>query len=210
MEEHRTFEKKKREGQQGALIVEATISLTTFMFAMYILLSVIQMAYVQERLSVGLDRTAKEMAEYAHTLYALGISQKFSGEGGKSSQYANEASEMLKKIGNAVGSDLISGGADALEGDSISQLASKGIGVKLAEQMLPKNVVPGSDGKAGDFKGFLDKNNVDTWNLWGSNIHNEKIFLRIDYEIRLVQLLKIKKVFHVSHVSYARVWAGGK
>lgn len=204
------MERNRLKSEHGAIIVEATISLSTFIFAMYLLLSVIQMAYVQERMAVGLDRTAKEMAEFKHIWFAMGLAETFSAEGGKSSNYANEAAGMLKKIGNMVGSDMITNAGNALEGDSLTALAAKGVGIELANVLFKKNVVPDSKGKAGDFKGFLARHKITGCSLERSKVLKEQVFLRVDYDIEFVPLLNIKIKFHVSHCSYARAWAGGK
>lgn len=205
----REFASKK---EHGALIVEATISLSTFMFAMYMLLNVIQMAYVQERMSVGLDRTAKQMAEYAHVYYAMGLDGKFTGTGGTSSDFANKVADMLKKIGGYVRSDMITNMGSELEGDSLTALAQHGIGVALADKCFKKNVVPTGDGKTGDYEGFLKRHWVSGVSLARSNITNEKLFLRVDYDISVIKFgnFKVDVKFHVAHVSYARAWAGGK
>jgi len=196
--------------ERGAIIVEATISLSTFMFAMFMLLNVIQMAYVQERMSVGLDRTAKEMAEFGHVWHATGLASTFTGENGKSSTYANEAADMLKKIGNAVGSDMVTNAGNALEGDSITAILQYGIGTSIAELRFHCNVVPDRRGKAGDYKGFLARNNVENCTLERSKFSNEDVMLRVDYDIKVIQLLKLDLRFHVIHRSYARIWAGEK
>ena len=53
-------------GRCGALYIEATLSLSFFMFAMFTLLSVIQISYTQARMAAALDSAAKEIAEYTH------------------------------------------------------------------------------------------------------------------------------------------------
>ena len=203
-------EQKQTGSESGAIIVEATISLSTFMFAMYILLSVIQMAYVQERMAVALDRTSKEMAEFKHVWFATGMAGIYSGKGGKSSNYANESAEMLKKIGSVVHSDMVTNAGNALEGDSLTAIAEKGVGIALAEGRFKQNVVPDTNGKTGDFDGFLKRNRIENYSLGKSVFFQEEVFLRVDYDMKVVPLLNIDIRFHMSHCSYARAWAGGK
>lgn len=112
MEEHRA---KTNINEHGAIIMEATIALTTFMFAMYMLLSVIQMAYTQERIAVTLDATTKEMAEYAHVCFASEGDAIFTGTGGKSSSVANEISEVLTTIGSKLGNSTLTEAGSALK-----------------------------------------------------------------------------------------------
>lgn len=56
--------------EDGAIIVEATISLTTFIFMIIMILSVINICYVQEKISIALHETAKEISVYSY-LYGL-------------------------------------------------------------------------------------------------------------------------------------------
>ena len=61
-----TKAQKKTNRQRGAVIVEATLVLPFFMFAMYTLLSVIQITYTQARIAVALDSATKQAAESMH------------------------------------------------------------------------------------------------------------------------------------------------
>ena len=57
------------------------------MFAIYTLLSVIQMSYAQARMAVALDSATKQVAEYTHIYFALGLDETFTGQGGASSDW---------------------------------------------------------------------------------------------------------------------------
>lgn len=88
-----------RTPENGAIIIEATLTLSFFMFAMITLLSVIQIAYAQSRMSVALCSATKSIAEYAHIYFATGMDEvlpvrgkelrpvwgdwRFHGEGGR-------------------------------------------------------------------------------------------------------------------------------
>ena len=49
--------------EHGAIIIEATVSLSIFMFAIYIVLSIVQICYTQERIAVALNSATKQMAQ---------------------------------------------------------------------------------------------------------------------------------------------------
>ena len=57
---------KKQKRERGAIIVEATISLTMFIFAMFTLYSLVNICYVQSKMSVAVNVAAKEMSQYAY------------------------------------------------------------------------------------------------------------------------------------------------
>lgn len=191
------------ESQKGAVFVEATISLSIFMFTIFMILNIAQMAYAQERMCLGLDLTAKEIAEFSNVAYSTGVSQTFSGSGGKSSEWANKAAEFIEKIGNAIGSKTITSAGQALEGDSISSIMTQLGGVALASKLLEKNVAPD-----GDYDAFLQRNHISSVNLLNSRFENQDVFLEMTMKIKVVQFLNVDYEFTLGHCSYARVWYG--
>ena len=94
----------KKDSRRGTVIVEASISLMIFMLSIYAILSVIRIAYTQERVAIAADISAKEVSEYAHVLYATGIAGKINAKGdGVTSKVANALSNdnvvnTVKKI----------------------------------------------------------------------------------------------------------------
>jgi len=62
------FNKMKKEN--GSVTIEATISLSTFMFAIVTILTIVNICIVQARMSYALNTTAKEISQYSY-LYSL-------------------------------------------------------------------------------------------------------------------------------------------
>ncbi len=60
----------KSNKQKGAVTIEATISLTAFMFAIITILSIVNIAFVQAKMAYAINMTAKEISQYSY-LYAL-------------------------------------------------------------------------------------------------------------------------------------------
>ena len=56
--------------ERGAIIVEATISLSVFMFAIFIFLSVTNICLAQAKVQVAINTTAREISQYMY-LYGL-------------------------------------------------------------------------------------------------------------------------------------------
>ena len=94
---------KNRDGQRGAILVEATLALPFFMFAIYTILTIIQISYTQARVAVALDSATKQLSEYVHVYFAVGLDEKITGEGGKSSELANSVAEFLQDLGGVLG-----------------------------------------------------------------------------------------------------------
>lgn len=59
----------KRKREKGAIVIEATISLTVFIFAILTILSLVDIAYVQAKMSVALNSAAKEISQYSYLYY---------------------------------------------------------------------------------------------------------------------------------------------
>ncbi len=189
--------------ERGAVFVEATISLSVFMFTIFMILNVAQMAYAQERMCVGLDLTAKEIAEFSNVAYSTGVAQTFSGTGGKSSELANKAAQFLEKIGNGIGAETVTNAGHALEDDSISKIVTSLGGQALAKELLEKNVAPN-----GDYESFLRRNHISEVNLGNSKFEDQDVFLEMAMKIKVIQLLNVDYEFTLGHCSYARVWFG--
>lgn len=210
------MKKKRNSGsshnEKGAIMVEATISLSIFIFFMFTLLSLVQIAYTQARVSVALDSVNKRIAEYAHVYFATGLDDALPNSGGKSSDIANEVADFLKELG---GSEIfqnefidlgdfgamISGAGTAIEGDSLTRLIKHGVGGLLVNQMLTSSL--GDD--------FCQRNHiVDGFHTGQVKFleNGSDIFLEVHYDIRVIQLLNLDYKFHMSSCSYTQAWSG--
>lgn len=87
MQERKTFHLKQSKmkvsavkKENGAIVIEATLSLTAFVFAIFTILNVVNICYIQARMGSALDSAAKEMAQYSYLYYKIGadkLEQKF-------------------------------------------------------------------------------------------------------------------------------------
>lgn len=209
---------KHHNGERGAVIMEATLALPFFMFAIYTLLSVIQMSYAQTRMAVALDSATKQVAEYTHIYFALGLDQKFTGQGGASSQLANDVASFLEELSGVAGSvneelgQYVENAGAAMAGDNLVALIQDGIGSGIVYTIMDNNLADAG----GDAESFKRRNRIENIDMTGSKFleagegsTGRDIFMRVDYDIRVVQLLNIDFTFHMSHCAYAQAWAGG-
>lgn len=65
----------RKEKERGAIVAEATISLTAFVFAIFTILSLVNIYYIQAKIGVSLNSAAKEISQYSYLYYALGINR---------------------------------------------------------------------------------------------------------------------------------------
>lgn len=61
---------RKINSENGSVTIEATISLSTFMFAIVTILTIVNICMVQARMSYAINTTAKEISQYSY-LYSL-------------------------------------------------------------------------------------------------------------------------------------------
>ncbi len=209
---------EQQKKQSGAVIVEASLALPFFMFAIYIMLSIIQMAYAQTRMAVALDAAAKQLAEYTHIYFVLGADEVFTGKGGVSSGLANDVATFLQELGDGLGNldtefgGFVSDTGQALQGDSITAILQNMAGEAIGKQLLKKNLAdgPGDNGDA-----FMKRNRIQNVNMDGSKFleagegsTGRDVFLRVNYDIEVVRLLNMDFQFHMSHCAYTVAWAG--
>lgn len=62
--------------EQGAIVVEATLSLSAFMFFIVVVLSIVNICYAQSKIGVAVNSTAKEISEYSYLYEITGLRGK--------------------------------------------------------------------------------------------------------------------------------------
>lgn len=87
--------KKAVLNQDGAIVVEATISLTAFMFLIVTILTIINICYAQAKIGVAINTTAKEISEYSYLYEQTGLR-------GKQSELYNQSEGARYTINNTL------------------------------------------------------------------------------------------------------------
>ncbi len=62
--------------EKGAIIVESTISLTAFIFMIIMILSIINICYVQAKIGIAIHETAKDISLYSYIYGLTGLDEK--------------------------------------------------------------------------------------------------------------------------------------
>lgn len=94
----RALNKGKKEN--GAVTIEATISLTAFLFMFIMIFSIITICRAQARIQIAINTTAKELSQYSYIYGLTGLDSslaKFQGAAGETKDEVNGA------IGNIAG-----------------------------------------------------------------------------------------------------------
>lgn len=206
--------------EKGAIIVEATIVLPLFIFAILIILSVIDICYVQAKMSVALNSAAKEMSQYGYLYTTFELDEHLSGEGGKSSELMGSLGEVFNKLGGQTEgfSDELSGmfstTGSIASGDSVAEYAKDALGMTLAKQLVKKNLVSYKDDTA---ENFLRRNQVvdgvDGLNFlytsFLTNADQNEVDIVVSYEIRVLRLLNMDFKFRFVQRATSKVWGKG-
>lgn len=209
---------QKRE--RGAIVVEATIALTTFVFAMFIILSIVDICYVQAKMGIALNSAAKEMSQYAYMYEAFNISDHMTGKGGKSSELMGTFSNFLGKLSSSTEnfssklSGVFNDASQQAAGDSAAEYINNGLGMGLATLLVQKNL-KSYEGQSAD--AFLRSCNVKN-GLSGLNFlsttfltdeNQNKVKLIVHYEVEVLRLLDTRYTFKFIQKAETKAWTKG-
>ena len=143
--------------ERGAIVVEATIALTAFIFAIYTILSIVDICYVQAKISIALDAAAEDLSQYSYLYYRFGIDNLQS----ELHEGTDDSREMVSNTISGIGSlmdnmDNVQGSVDTdsmtVDFDNLSS-ALNDTGQTLGA--LSDNVNQYADALAEDPKGFM-------------------------------------------------------
>jgi hypothetical protein len=115
---------RKIKDDRGAVVVEASISLPIFIFTIFIILSIINIAYAQTKIGVALSSAAKEISQYSYLYYAMGLDGGEEWLMGKTDNVDAMYENIDLLIGNAggavdnIGKGDINGATAAIENGS--------------------------------------------------------------------------------------------
>lgn len=85
--------------ENGAIIVEATLVLPFFMFAIITVLSIVNISFAQAKIGTALNETAKEISQYSYLYGLTGLNSKQAGLYGK----GENARASIDEVANGVG-----------------------------------------------------------------------------------------------------------
>src|SRR5574344_17335 len=93
--------------ENGAIVIEATISLTAFMFCIVTVLSIINVAYARSKIGVAINTTAKEISGYTYLYGVTGLNEKQADMYRQSEEARTKINDTINNfsnISNALGS----------------------------------------------------------------------------------------------------------
>jgi len=99
--------KNRLRNEEGAMVIEATMSVTLFMFVIIMLLSFVNLCIAQSRIGVALNQTAKEISQYTYIYSLSGLNdiqaQMNAGFSGVKSDIENAEEAVVSSINGIIG-----------------------------------------------------------------------------------------------------------
>lgn len=136
--------------EKGAIIIEAIIALTVYIFTIFTILSIVDVCYTQARISIALNSAARDLSKYSYFYYKFNADdaqQEIEGAAG-------DSREMTENIINGTG-EFMSAFYEVGESQSLSELQSNFESLENEGQGLSDSVNAMADSFADDPKGFM-------------------------------------------------------
>lgn len=142
------FMRENRE--RGAVVVEAVLSMTAFIFTMLIILSITDIAYTQSKMAVALNSAAKEISQYCYLYYKFQLDEVNAAQSDGTQGAQKTVEDTMAGLGQMMDS-FGSAGSDFEEGNFDSAVNSLMSGADSAN----RTVSDLADQVAEDPKAFL-------------------------------------------------------
>ena len=207
----------------GAIIVEAVLALSFFMFAVVTVYSMFHIALLQARVSTALNSTAREISEYAYIYDLTGLNEKQANLNANSGSAETTMSDnfgeinglfdALKGIAKGISSVASSPeSADSFLYYALNQGIEAGKGWvtgELARALMKKHFGASPDK-------FLKRNGIEKgmrgFSFWKSRVfadgEEDNVFLDCQYQVTVVKLLDINLKFNFELCAKTRAWVG--
>lgn len=159
------MDKKK---ESGAVVIEATISLTVFIFMMFTILMMVDICYVQAKIGTSLDSAAKEISQYAYLYYKTNLDETQAKAAGNAASSKDTVKNTLSGVNEFINS-MSEAGSSASSGDFNGMMDSINSGTQSVNSIItmygkeledPKTFIMGMAGLVGSEGAEMAKNEL--------------------------------------------------
>ncbi len=124
-----------KKNEKGAVTIEATISLTIYLFAFMMIFSLVNLCRVQMKMSVAVNNVAKEISQYSYLYGLSGLNDSMANAGDKAQQEQDSYAEIGKNVSDLYGSIVNLGknkgaGIENFNPDNIKNLQGEVSGIR--------------------------------------------------------------------------------
>ncbi len=212
----------RRKRQEGAVVIEATISLTTVMFLIVTILSIVNICLVQAKISTLTHGIAKDISNYTYIYTLMGLNEKEAAISAKadysrktldslgdiasdSTQVFGKISELSKTVMDKEFWEsslalVAQGGLDTVKGDVVDDLCKLAARKRLASM--------GTDADA-YLRHLGIESGVGGLNFERSEVCSgggDDIKIIVEYEVHLLKLLGVDFKFRFEQCAYTKTW----
>jgi len=209
--------------ERGAIIIEATLSLTFFVFAVMTLYTMYHVSLAQARIGTALNATAKELSQYAYIYDLTGLNEKQSSlasKGGAAQSILNDDLSQINDFYDAIGGiadSTVSIVGDAGNAESFLYYmlnegvdAAKGVAVgEIARGLMKKNLGANPDKF---LRGLGIENGMQGLSFGKSRFfvsgQEDEIILNVRYQITVIKLLDFDMKMNFELTAKTRAWVG--
>ncbi len=211
--------------EKGAVIIEAALSLSFFMFAMITIYSMFHISLAQARIGAALNATAKEISQYSYVYDLTSLNTKqanLAANGGAAASHLSDDLGEIDGFFDAIGG-LASGVSDITSSpentesflyyvlnEGIEQVKGDVTGA-IAKMLMRKQF--GSD-PDGFLKGLGVKDGMAGLSFIKTRIFSDgeekSIFLDVRYKVTVVELLNMDLTLNFEQSARTRAWVGSE
>ena len=209
----------RRKNQEGAIVIEATISLTFFMLVIVTVLAVVNICLAQAKIGILIHGVAKDLSNYTYIYTMAGlnekekaISKKADYSRGKINNIVSQTDDVLgtiEKIGDAVfDKEFWTSMVNLLGEQAIQEVKGSAID-KVCKSVAEKRLT--SSGNSAD--AYLKKIGIEK-GLAGLDFRKSEfcagggddIKIIVRYDVHALKLLNIDFDFHFEQCAYTKSW----
>lgn len=221
------MKKNKQNKECGAVIIEATIALTTFMFAIISVLFVAHICYAQAKIGTVIDGVAKDLSEFSYVYSLTGLADKQSklnADGAQAYQSIDNVVDNLDDVTGTLGnlkdfgsslindSEMQSSMFSLLENEAANKLES------MATALVVKQFAKGRlSGTTADCETVLKRLGVEktSGTYLGSIDFGDSVFcvngsaeikVVARYSVKLIKLLNVDITFDICQCASTKAW----
>ena len=103
--------KRFEKAEEGAVVVEATLVLSFFIFAIFTVLSIVNICFIQAKVGNALATSTKEISQYSYLYYKFNLNKLQSGFHAKSANARHTVELSIDSVGDMV--NALSDGKDS-------------------------------------------------------------------------------------------------
>ncbi|MBE5944452.1 MAG: hypothetical protein E7258_05990 [Lachnospiraceae bacterium] len=196
----------KKNNEQGAIVVEAAMSLPIYIFLIITILSIVNICYIQTKVQIALNTSAKQVSQCLYIYHATNANELLSGEGGTSSaataKVSNFMNGLMEKLG--IENEFLTSFSEALGGTSLAGIVADQLAEGLMEAVT-ENVLITTEGETADeFYKRMDMINV----VYESDISSDgkTLMAGVKYQIEVINLFNNPVTIDMYNVVTTGVW----